>query len=76
VVTVATWTVTGVLSNQYGSDGSGTPVLGKEISFMTGNGNRDSVFLPNDKVTVAAVRKAIEARAVLIDEVAVQSSTG
>jgi hypothetical protein len=43
---------------------------------VTGNGNRDSVFLPNDKVTVTAVRKAIEARAVLMDEIAVLSSTG
>lgn len=63
------WTVTGQLDNQYGDVGSGTPVLGHVISFITGDGDRGSVFIPADKYSVANVRAAIAAKATLIDQV-------
>lgn len=64
------WTVTGQLDQQYGDVGSGTPVLGHVISFITGDGDRGSVFIPADKYNAANVRAAIVAKATVIDQVA------
>jgi hypothetical protein len=64
------WRVTGQLDNQYSNDGSGTPVLGHIVSFLTGNGDRGSVFLPEDRFNDVNVRNAINAKAKVIDAVA------
>jgi hypothetical protein len=64
------WRVTGQLDNQYSNDGSGTPVLGHVVSFLTGNGDRGSVFLPEDRFNETNVRTAITAKAAIIDAVA------
>lgn len=61
-----TWTVTGQLDQQYSYDGSGQPVLGHVVSFITGGGERSSVFIPEDKYTVANVTKAIHAKAAIV----------
>lgn len=71
----ATWTVTGDAPDQFSPTGTPTPVLGHVISFVTGNGNRGSVFIPNDHYTVAQIKPAIQAQANIADEVAVLSHT-
>lgn len=70
------WTVTGQLDNQYSYDGSGQPVLGHVVSFITGAGERGSVFIPEDKYTVANVSKAIHAKAEIIAAVGRLEFTG
>jgi hypothetical protein len=66
----ATWTVTGDLPDQYSTVGTSTPILGHVISFITGNGNRGSIFVSNDQYTVAAITPAIQHQANLADDVA------
>lgn len=71
-----TWKVTGQLSNQFGSDGSGTPVQGHVISFTTGDGWRDSVFVPDDHYNAHNVTAAIHAKAQIADAVGKLEFTG
>jgi hypothetical protein len=66
----AYWTVTGDSPDQFSTVNSATPVLGHVIQFQTTNGNRGSVFVPNDHYTTAHVRAAIQVQADLADEIA------
>lgn len=66
----ATWTVTGDFPDQYSSAGYPTPALGHAITFITGNGNRGSVFVPNDHYTEESVRAIIQPQADLADTIA------
>lgn len=70
------WTVTGQLDNQYSVDGSGQPILGHVISFITGGGERGSVFIPEDKYTVGNVERAIKAKAEIVAAVGRLASQG
>lgn len=63
------WTVTGQLSNQYSSDSTGTPILGHLIFFITGDGDRDSVWVANDHYNEKSVAAAIHAKAAIVDGV-------
>jgi len=65
----AYWTVTGDLPDQFSTTGSSTPVLGHLISFQTANGNRGTVFVPNDHYTPAQVKAAVQVQANLTDEI-------
>lgn len=67
----ATWTVTGDSPDQFSTTGTPTPVLGHVISFVTGNGNRGSVFVPNDHYNESAVRAIIQPQADETDKIAV-----
>lgn len=70
------WTVTGQLDSQYSADGTGTPVLGHTILFITGNGDRGSVWVSNDHYNEKTVAAAIKAKAEVIDAVAKLHSAG
>lgn len=64
----ATWTVTGQQADQT-TFVAGQPVSGHVVSFITGAGWRDSVFVPDDHYTPAKVRALIQAQADRADEV-------
>lgn len=70
------WKVTGDLPDQYDFDGGGSPVLGHKVSFITGQGNRGSVFVPNDHYNPDAIRVLIHAQAVTADSVASLTNEG
>lgn len=65
----ATWTVTGDLPDQFSTTGTATPVIGHVISFITGEGNRGSIFVTNDQYTEASVKKAVQAQANTVDTI-------
>lgn len=69
-----TWQITGDLPEQYDFSGNGNPVVGHQISFMTGNQNRGSVFVPNDHYNIKSIRNLVHAQAVIADEVATLTS--
>lgn len=65
----STWEVTGQEANQTQFN-AGNPVTGHVITFVTGNGWRDTVFIPDAQyANVAAVKRAIQAAANLADSV-------
>ena len=63
------WTVTGQVPDQYSAGAAGQPVIGTFVYFTTTEGNPGSVFIPEQHYTTENVRKAIEARATVIDSV-------
>lgn len=66
---MASWEVTGDTPDQYDFAAGGNPVLGHVITFITGERNRGSVFVPNDHYSAANVRKLVAAQAKTADEV-------
>ena len=64
-----TWQVTGDVPDQVTFDGAGNPVTGHRISFLTGDGNRGSVFVDDDHYTPDAVRAVIHAQAERVDSI-------
>lgn len=70
-----TWDVTGDTPETYDFSNNGNPVIGHQITFITGNGNRGSVFVPNDHYNVASVKVMVHAQAVIADEVAALKSS-
>ncbi len=71
---MATWQVTGDVPDQYDFNAGGTPVVGHQISFLTGAGNRGSVFVPNDHYHPDKIRPLIHAQATIADSVATLTS--
>ena len=65
-----TWKVTGDTPDSYDFSTGGDPVLGHKITFITGNGSRGSVFVPNDHYNPQSIRTLVHAQAVIADEVA------
>lgn len=63
------WQVTGDTPDTYEFDGAGNPVVGHTVSFITGDGHRGSVFVPNDHYRTDAVKALIEAKAATVAEV-------
>lgn len=73
----ATWHVTGQNADQFEYDGAGNPVTGYRVNFITGNGNRGSVFIPADRYhDVAGTKTAIQGQANLMDMVGALASAG
>lgn len=72
----ATWHVTGQAADQYEVDGAGNPVTGYRVSFLTGEGNRGSVFVPNDHYKEATVKTLIQAAANTMDGIGSLKSEG
>lgn len=70
----ATWHVTGQVADQYEVDGAGNPVTGYRVSFLTGNGNRGSVFVPNDQYKEATIRTLIQGQANTMDAIGAMTS--
>lgn len=73
---MATWQVTGDTPDQYQFDNPGNPVLGHVIAFTTGEGNKGSVFVPNDHYSAAKVKTLVAAQAAIVDEVRNLSGQG
>lgn len=65
----ATWHVTSQAADQYEFDGAGNPIIGYRVSFVTGGGNRGSVFVPNDQYKAETVKTLIQAQANTMDVV-------
>lgn len=70
-----TWTVTGDTPDQFEYAGGRDPVPGHYITFSTGEGNRGSVFVPDDHYNTASVRKIVAAKARVVDEIAILTGT-
>lgn len=64
-----TWQVTGDLPDQSEFDGAGNAVTGHRITFITGDGNRGSVFVDDDHYNADNVRTLIGAQAAKADEI-------
>lgn len=64
-----TFTVTGQRPD-YGPGPAGTFVPGVVVSFETANGHPGQVFIPEAGYTVEAARKAIAARAAVVEGIA------
>ena len=72
----ATWNVTGQNADQFEYDGAGNPVTGWRVNFITGQGNRGSVFIPQDRYKdVKGTRAQIQALADTMDEVGALTSS-
>lgn len=72
----STWEVYDQLPNQYGPQSAGTPQLGVQVFFITGAGNRSSVWVANDHYNVTEVKAAIIAMAAIVDGVGALRHTG
>jgi len=70
----ATWHVTGQAADQYEFDGAGNPVTGYQVSFITGAGNRGSVFVPKDQYRPETIKTLIQAQANTMDAIGSLSS--
>lgn len=66
---MTSWQVTGDTPDQYQFDGAGNAVLGHQIAFITGEGHRGSVFIPEDHYNPGYVRTQLARRAAVTDEV-------
>lgn len=72
----STWQVTGQLADQTQITSAGQVVTGHLVYFITGDGHRDSVFVPDDHYTPDSVRALIAAQAARADAVGQLSSQG
>lgn len=66
---MAGWTVTSQVTDQVRVTDAGQTVTGTQIYFITAEGNRGSVFVTDDHYSAAEARKAIAAKAAIVDEV-------
>lgn len=69
------YTVTGDLPDQYSNVSGNAPVLGHVITFITGNGHRGSIFVPDDRYDPGVVKPMLQAKADLVDEINALSNT-
>lgn len=63
------WQVTGQVTDQVKVTDAGQTIEGVQVYFITGEGVRASVFIPDDQYNEASVKRAIEARARQVDNV-------
>ena len=63
------WKITDQVSDQVQNTRAGATVTGVQIYFVTGDGNDGSVFVMDQHYNAANVRKVVQAKANLIDEV-------
>lgn len=64
----ASWQIAGDVPDQVNFSGA-TPVTGHLITFITGNGNRGSVFVPDDQYNPTRVKAIVQAKANVVDQV-------
>lgn len=62
--------VTSISTGQTIADESGNVQVGSIVYFMTGEGNKDSVFVPDNRFTEDNVKAAIRPRAKKVDRIA------
>ena len=63
------WTVTAQVTDQVITTSAGQVVTGTYVYFTTGEGHSASVFVPDEHYNAATVRKMIEAKATIVDEI-------
>lgn len=63
------WAVTDQATDQVINTTDGRTITGTYVYFVTGNGNRASVFVPDDHYNAKNVHGMVEARATVVDEV-------
>lgn len=63
------WQVTSQVTDQLITTLAGQVVTGTYVYFITGEGQEGSVFVPDQHYNAATVRKMIQARADVLDEV-------
>lgn len=63
------WKITDQVTDQVKNTRAGATVTGVDVYFITGDGNEGSVFVMDQHYNAANVRKAVQAKANLIDEV-------
>lgn len=63
------WKITDQVTDQVKNTRAGATITGVDVYFITGDGNEGSVFVMDQHYTPANVRKAVQAKANLIDEV-------
>ena len=73
---MAGYQVTRQLPDQFQLTGSGPPVTGVVVEFLTGDGNRGTVFIADDQYNADSVRSAVAAKAALIDQVGALADDG
>lgn len=66
---MASWTVTGQVTDQVRVTDAGQTIEGAQVYFTTGEGQTGSVFVPDTQYTEAKVRQMIEHRAAQLDAV-------
>lgn len=69
-----TWTVTDQNSGQSDFTSAGQVVIGKRVFFLTGAGNRGSVFVPDDHYNPGTVAAMIAAEAAQLDAISALTS--
>lgn len=63
------WTVTGLVSDQFDYAPGRDPVVGTRVNFITAEGHRGSVFVPDDHLTADNARQLIAAKAAVLADV-------
>lgn len=63
------WKITDQVTDQVQNTRAGATITGVQVYFVTGDGNEGSVFVMDQHYTAPNVRKAVQAKANLIDEV-------
>lgn len=64
------WAVTSQVTGQVVNDDAGNTIVGSYIYFTTGNGNKGSVFVPDNlQGNETYVKSAIRAQAKLLDDI-------
>lgn len=65
----SSWQVTDQVTDQVITTNAGQVVVGTYVYFLTGDGHRGSVFVPDDHYAVGNISKMIAAKAAILDEV-------
>ena len=63
------WKITDQVTDQVQNTRAGATITGVQVYFVTGDGNEASVFIMDQHYTPANVRKAVQAKANLVDDV-------
>lgn len=63
------WTVTGLVADQFDYAPGRDPVLGTRVNFITSDGHRGTVFVPDDHLSEDTARDLIRAKAAILSGV-------
>jgi hypothetical protein len=75
MATPGTYTVTSQSPDTYDFTTPGNPVLGVQVYFTTGEGNRGSVFVPQARYTINNIKTLVAAAARDMDAVGAITGT-
>lgn len=68
------WQVRNIDPAAYVTDANGDLMYGARVHFITGAGNKGSVFVSNQQLTPAAVGELINVQAALLDSIATMTA--